>query len=69
MLLYTIVPPEMIFDESQEELPQEIEIKDGSVSLLCQTFPGGEMRISRIISSNPQDYLKPGWQPGSIVRH
>jgi hypothetical protein len=69
MLLYTIVPPEIIFEEEDnDELPPEIEMKDGSVSLLCQMLPGGEIRINRVISSNPQDYLKPDWQPGSVFK-
>lgn len=66
-MLYTIVPPESLYEEDSWESPTEIEIKEGSVSLICQLVPNGEIKITRLISSNPQDYLKPEWQPGSLV--
>lgn len=73
MFLYTIVPIEYIFGEmeddgdySQEKF-HEVEIKKGQTSIMCQSLPSGEMRVNRIISTNPQDYLKTDWQPGSIV--
>lgn len=73
MLLYTIIPLEIIFDEEDEkhalvESPKEIEIKNGQTSIMCQQLPSGEMRVNRIISTNPQDYLNPHWQPGAIMR-
>jgi len=69
MLLYTIIPPEYIFEESDPETEQEaeFEIKRGSLSLLVQPLPGGQAKVSRIISTNAQDYLNPQWQPGSIM--
>jgi hypothetical protein len=74
MMFYTIVPMEFIFgeDEPEEEKPQknnddEIEIKKGSVSLMVQPHLPGQYKINRIISTNPRDYLRPDWQPGSIV--
>jgi len=71
MMLYTIIPSEAIFDSEPEtgltENSSEVEIKQGSVSLLTQALPGGQYKINRIISTDPQDYLKPEWQPGSIM--
>lgn len=67
MILYTIYPLEMVLEEESEEQTQEVEIKAGSVSLMCQSLPGGEMKISRVISTNPQDYLNPQWQPGKTI--
>jgi hypothetical protein len=75
MMFYTIIPMEFIFgeDESQEEKPErntdedEIEIKRGSVSLMVRPHLPGQYIVSRIVSTNPRDYLKPDWQPGSIV--
>jgi hypothetical protein len=73
-MLYTIVPPEIIFGESEETAEggsdnslQEIEIKEGGASLLVQRLPNGQSRLSRVISTDPQDYLKPEWQPGSLM--
>lgn len=72
MMLYTILPLEAIFDpetetSSSESAATEVEIKQGSVSLLAQPLPGGQYKINRIISTDPQDYLRPEWQPGSIM--
>lgn len=67
MLLYTIVPFENIYEDNDWETPAEIEIREGAVTLLCQALPGGEIKITRLISSNPQDYLKTQWQPGALV--
>lgn len=72
MMLYTIIPLEAIFDPetetgSGESVVAEVEIKQGSVSLLAQPLPGGQYKINRIISTDPQDYLRPEWQPGSIM--
>lgn len=72
MMLYTIIPSEAIFDPESEivanpSLPNEVEIKQGAVSLLTQQLPGGQYQINRIISTDPQDYLRPEWQPGSIM--
>lgn len=71
MMLYTIIPSETIFDSEPETGPVEnsgeVEIKQGPVSLLTQALPGGQYKINRIISTDPQDYLKPEWQPGSIM--
>ncbi len=72
MMLYTIIPFEAIFDSETESGPpessaDEVVIKQGSVSLLTQALPGGQYKINRIISTDPEDYLKPEWQPGSIM--
>lgn len=74
MMFYTIVPLEIIFreEEPEEEEPSkdkmdEIEIKQSGVTLLVQPHLPGQYKINRIISTNPSDYLKPDWQPGSII--
>jgi hypothetical protein len=72
MILYTIIPLEAVFDWETENgfhefSTDEVLIKQGSVSLLTQPLPGGQYKINRIISTDPQDYLKPEWQPGSIM--
>ncbi len=69
-MLYTIIPEEYIFEENNA-LPEtnqaEIEVRQGSLSLICHHSSSGELIINRIISSNPQDYLNPDWQPGSVL--
>ena len=71
MILYTIIPPEIIFDEpdsqKEEEQQSDVEIKRGGLSLMVQPLPGGQAKVTRIISTNAQDYLNPQLQPGTIM--
>jgi hypothetical protein len=75
-MFYTIVPIEYIFGEEEPEPDdppknndndEEIEIKRGSVSLMVRPHLPGQYKINRIISTNPHDYLRPDWQPGTIM--
>lgn len=70
MLLYTIIPMETIFEsetDNWEGSHNEIEMVQGRASLLVQSLPGGKYKVTRIISTDPQDYLRPEWQPGTII--
>lgn len=71
-MLYTIVPIETIFEEEESSgigkfTPAPITIRRDGIELLAEQLPGGEYRIQRLISTNPQDFLNPKWQPGSIL--
>jgi hypothetical protein len=73
-MFYTIVPLEYIFEEEESEDTkltkkenEDIEIKREGVSLMVQSSSSGEYQIKRIISTNPNDYLRPEWQPGVIL--
>lgn len=71
-MLYTIIPIEFIFDsDSENGLTDgslgEVELRQGTVSLVAKSLPGGQYKITRIISTDPQDYLKPKWQPGTLI--
>ncbi|HEX3047927.1 MAG TPA: YlzJ-like family protein, partial [Bacillota bacterium] len=71
MLLYTIKSWEEIFEAGEDASGAagenglsagEIEIKQQGRSFLVQPLPGGQMKINRIISTDPLDYLNPDWQ-------
>ncbi len=36
----------------------------GPVRLVLEVGPGGGWRVSRLLSSDPRDYLNPGFAPG-----
>ena len=73
MFLYTIIPLEYIFEDDEDEELQkpatntEVEIKRGNASLMVSSVEGGQAKISRIISTDPRDFLNPNWQPGVII--
>ncbi len=64
MLLYTVVAADEVMLDLKIQQP-ELKIKDGRI------FEGekGEngFVISRLISTDPADYLNPGFSPGSVL--
>lgn len=78
MVLYTIIPLEYIFDTEDDcegGRPQrnareneEIEVSKDGITFMVELMNGGQGKINRIISSNAQDYLRPEWQPGSLMQ-
>jgi hypothetical protein len=74
MLLYTIVPPEVIFEEAvepefqnwQKSETRAFEINFNGRNFMLQSLSDGQFKIDRLISTDPRDYLNPDWQPGSI---
>lgn len=65
MILYTIVPPEEMFDE--EEASALVEIARGEMRLIVTPTGQARARIVRLISSDPSDYLNPSYQPGEDI--
>lgn len=69
MILYTIIPPEEIFAEeewSQEAAPP-LEVQVDGVILSVSPGKRGSARVERVISTNPEDYLRPSFQPGNLL--
>ncbi len=72
MLLYTVMPLETIFAEPEEEragvaaAEQMMEI--GGVPVMIRADGAGGAVITRLLSTDPQHYLDPQWQPGARVR-
>lgn len=73
MVLYTIISPEVIFDGAtipeflNSNESQTFEIDMDRRRIITQMLPNGQMKVDRLISSDPQDYLNPNWQPGTIL--
>lgn len=65
MFLYTIVPIEAMFDES--EAPKTVEVVRGHMRLLVTPVSHARGRIVQVISSNPHDFLVPSLQPGTEI--
>ncbi|HET7578527.1 MAG TPA: YlzJ-like family protein [Bacillales bacterium] len=70
MILYTILPDQVVLDEEDEatekaDKQQLIEF-DGR-QILIEPLTENEWQIVRLLSSDPQDFLNPRYQPGNIV--
>ena len=68
-MLYTIVPYDQVWDELDESVSgnesQEVTIQ----GCVMQVIPidSGSGSVVRLLSTNPDDYLNPALQPGSVV--
>ena len=62
-MIYSVIPYEVIMS-GEEELPQAEWISGGGRFFqVCRQ--GNERVISRMMSTNPADYLKPEYAPGT----
>lgn len=62
MILHTIIPYEGVFGNSQIETD---ELYDGKFEVICKD---DKKYISRLISTNPQDFLNPDNSPGNELK-
>jgi hypothetical protein len=65
--MWTIVPAELVLDGYERHAPVLQEVRRSGITMLVTPLEGGMGRVERLISPNPQDYLRPEWQPGAIV--
>ncbi|WP_449540065.1 YlzJ-like family protein [Ferdinandcohnia sp. Marseille-Q9671] len=68
MILYTMMPQELIYpqDEQHESNLKFVDIN--GVSLAVSQASNGEYTIERIMSTNPQHYLDGRYSPGQKIK-
>lgn len=67
-MLHTIVPLEVVFGPNYSDLPKHQLVKVDGVQLLVEPIDFGEVKVIRLISSNPAHYLESRFQPGSCLK-
>ncbi|UNC91858.1 YlzJ-like family protein [Candidatus Contubernalis alkaliaceticus] len=67
MILYTALPQELIWEGYSDFSPKYQEITKGGRILLIEPLSFNQGKVVRLISSNPQDYMNPSFQPGEII--
>ena len=67
MVIYTPLPAEIVLAEDEEERCF-VEVRSGSAILLVEPVSFNKGRIVSMSSTDPQDYIAPGLQPGDIIR-
>ncbi|HHY09278.1 MAG TPA: hypothetical protein GX528_01790 [Firmicutes bacterium] len=67
-MLYSVMPPEEIWQGLSQKPAPTREMVVGGVLLQLEPLGDFQARVVRVISSNPNDYLLPHTQPGFIVR-
>ncbi|SMC64807.1 YlzJ-like family protein [Sporomusa malonica] len=69
MILWTIVPEETIF-ASQNQPDINFKVIDYSgQKIVVEQISYSEFRITRLLTTNPLDYLDNKLQPGKIIRY
>ncbi len=68
MIIYTPLPIESVLEGSESFSPEYKEIEIDGNKLLVEHHSFNEGKVVRLISSNPQEYLKPHLQPGAIIK-
>lgn len=66
MVLYTIVPEEIVF-KGEEEVSASQEIDYNGKRILVQPIDFKSFRVVQLLSSDPSDFLITDFQPGSVV--
>jgi len=66
-LLWTALPLELVLAEAAAPVSPCINLVQGGRILEVLPVGQGMGVIQRLISTDPQDYLDPAWQPGTRV--
>ncbi|WP_094607547.1 hypothetical protein SPSIL_023740 [Sporomusa silvacetica DSM 10669] len=67
MVLWTVMPMEIIL--SQEYQPNYEEIEYAGTKMMVEKTANNEYRVVRILSTDPQDYLRNDIQPGAVLSY
>lgn len=67
-LLWSVVPTDMVFADLTAKAPTYQELQLDGATMIVEPLGNGMGRIERVISGNPQHYLRQDWQPGCNVR-
>ncbi len=67
MILYSIYPVELVMGEGEEGEESYREVEYEGRKIVVKVDGRGEQRISRLISTDPNDFLDPRWSPGNII--
>ena len=67
MILYTMMPNELIFPTEQESFQQQKMITYQGVPLLVEQMDPQNVQVIRILSSDPQHYLDERICPGAKI--
>lgn len=67
MIVYSVLPDEIVFKDMEDYTPQYTDIEVGGLRMQVEAISGHKARIVRLYSTNPQDYLNPSYAPGTEI--
>jgi hypothetical protein len=69
MILYSIIPTEVIYQGFDQLNPQYEDIVMDGCSMQIERINENQAKIVRLYSVNPQDYLNTQFSPGTILTY
>ena len=66
-MMWTIIPPEEVWEGGEERVTDLMEPSWQRVKVLVEPMQVGQGRIVKILSTDPRDFLRPELAPGSVV--
>lgn len=66
-VLYTPLAPEVVLAGMDNEMASYQELEVGGVKMLVEQAGPNQCRVVRLLSTNPRDYLREEFQPGTMV--
>ena len=66
-MLWTVMPLDVVLAGSDSYRPSYVEIRRGQAVLLVEAAGANAGKLARLISSDPNDNLKPELQPGMNI--
>ncbi|MCU9612047.1 YlzJ-like family protein [Caldibacillus lycopersici] len=68
MILYTIIPQELIFETEQKALEnKERFVHYQGIPVAIEPVNGNEVRVTKILSTDPTHYLNSNCFPGAVL--
>ena len=67
MILYTMMPPELIFPYETESPSQQQMVSYQGIPLLVEMMDGQNAQVIRILSTDPQHYMDNQICPGTKI--
>jgi hypothetical protein len=64
MVHYAALPVELIFTEELNQSSNYVEITYKGVKMIVEPIGFGKAKILRLLSTDPEHYLNPEFQPG-----
>ncbi|WP_210363876.1 YlzJ-like family protein [Bacillus sp. REN3] len=67
MILYTMMPQDLIFPVNEEETAKEVMLSYKGIPIIAEWEGSHDYRVIRVLSSDLKDYMEPSCQPGSKI--
>ena len=68
-LLYTPLPLEDILSDETSRSKNFTEVQVEGKTLIIEPVNSYEARVTKLISSDPYDFMDPRFQPGSVIKY